>query len=109
MDESALFCQSHALIPPLECGVCRSAAPPNVKHACSNNSLTTSGPGIRFQHQPALPFDAMRFQYAGAVMAGLAQRSILASGKWERALDALQRLILGPLARVVLSLAWPSN
>jgi len=47
----------------------------------------------------AMPFDALRFQYAGAVMAGLAQRSILASGKLERALDALEKLILGPLAR----------
>jgi len=47
----------------------------------------------------AMPFDAMRFQYASAVMAGLAQRSIIASGKLERALDALEKLILGPLAR----------
>ena len=46
-----------------------------------------------------MPFDAMRFQYARAVMAGLAPRSILASGKLERALDALEKLILGPLAR----------
>ena len=46
-----------------------------------------------------MPFDALRFQYAGAVMAGLVQRSILASGKLERALDALENLILGPLAR----------
>ena len=47
----------------------------------------------------AMPFDAMRLQYASAVMAGLAQRSIIASGKLERALDALEKLILGPLAR----------
>jgi len=46
-----------------------------------------------------MPFDAMRWQYAGAVMAGLAQRSIVASGKLEQALDALEKLILGPLAR----------
>jgi hypothetical protein len=46
-----------------------------------------------------MPFDAMRLQYASAVMAGLAQRSIIASGKLERALDALEKLILGPLAR----------
>lgn len=46
-----------------------------------------------------LPFDAMRIQYAGAVLAGLAQRSILASGRLERALDTLERLILGSLAR----------
>jgi hypothetical protein len=47
----------------------------------------------------AVPFDAMRFQYAGVVMAGLAQRSILASGKLEQAIDALEKMILGPLAR----------
>ncbi len=47
----------------------------------------------------AMPFDALRFQYAGVVMAGLAQRSLLASGQSERALDALEKLVLGPLAR----------
>ncbi len=46
-----------------------------------------------------MPFDALRFQYAGVVMAGLAQRSLLASGQSERALDALEKLVLGPLAR----------
>jgi Na+/H+-translocating membrane pyrophosphatase len=47
----------------------------------------------------ALPFDALRAQYAGAVRAGLAPRSIVESGKWERGLDALEKLLLGPLAR----------
>jgi hypothetical protein len=47
----------------------------------------------------ALPFDALRMQYASAVMAGLAPRSLIASGNGERALDALETLILGPLAR----------
>ncbi len=47
----------------------------------------------------ALPFDALRFQYASAVVAGLAQRSMLASGRLERALDTLEKLVLGPLAR----------
>jgi len=47
----------------------------------------------------AVPFDTLRYQYAGVVMAGLAHRSILASGQSERALDALEKLILGPLAR----------
>jgi len=46
-----------------------------------------------------MPFDALRAQYAGAVLAGLAQPSLLASGRWERALDALEKLVLGPLAR----------
>ena len=47
----------------------------------------------------AMPFDALRFQYAGAVMSGLVPRSMLASAKSERALDLLEKLILGPLAR----------
>ncbi len=46
-----------------------------------------------------MPFDALRFQYASAVVAGLARRSIVASGKLERALDAVEKLTLGPLAR----------
>jgi hypothetical protein len=60
-----------------------------------------TGPASSSEGQAFLdfPFDAMRFQYAGAVASGLAQRSILASGKVERALDVLERLILGPLAR----------
>lgn len=47
----------------------------------------------------ALPFDALRVQYAGAVMSGLAPRSLLASGRLERALGALEKIVLGPLAR----------
>jgi hypothetical protein len=47
----------------------------------------------------ALPFDALRAQYAGVVRAGLAPRSIVDSGQWERRLDALEKLTLGPLAR----------
>lgn len=46
-----------------------------------------------------LPFDALRFQYAGAVAAGLAPRSLLASAKSERAIDLLEKLVLGPVAR----------
>ena len=45
------------------------------------------------------PFEALRFQYASALAAGLAPRSILASGRLEQAIDRLERLILGPLAR----------
>ena len=45
------------------------------------------------------PFDAMRFHYASAVMAGLVPRSILAAGRLEQTLATLEALILGPLAR----------
>lgn len=117
-DESALMCQSHALIPPLECGVCGSATPPMstmlAQGTCSITAASaprsSASRALKSVHSAprsgdagraflAMPFDAMRFQYAGAVMAGLARRSIVASGKLERALDALERLILGPLAR----------
>jgi len=47
----------------------------------------------------AVPFDALRVQYASVVKAGLAQRSLLASANLERALDALEKLTLGSLAR----------
>lgn len=47
----------------------------------------------------AMPFDAMRVQYASVVMAGLAPRSLLCAAKTERAIDALEKLTLGPLAR----------
>jgi len=99
-------------------GVCRRAAPllPTMLAQTTRSrpvalppSSSTSralkfaypGPTSGAAGQPflAMPFDALRFQYASAVMAGLAQRSIIASGKLERTLDALEKLILGPLAR----------
>lgn len=49
----------------------------------------------------AMPFDAMRAQYASAVEHGLIERSMLASGRFERAVGTLERLALGPLARHV--------
>jgi len=60
------------------------------------SELVATGMGQPFL---AMPFDAMRMQYAGAVNAGLTRRSILASAKLEQTLDRLERLILGPLAR----------
>ena len=47
----------------------------------------------------SLPFEAMRASYAGWVQAGCIKPSIIASGRLERALDALEKLTLGPLAR----------
>jgi hypothetical protein len=47
----------------------------------------------------ALPFDAMRQHYAGAVIAGLIPRSLLDSARLERWLGALEAVTLGPLAR----------
>jgi hypothetical protein len=49
----------------------------------------------------AAPFDLARAQYAAGVQAGLIERSLLASSAFERGLDALERLALGPWARTV--------
>ncbi len=49
----------------------------------------------------AWPFDALRAQYAGAVRAGLVERSMLASRDFEQAVGALELATLGPLARRV--------
>lgn len=63
------------------------AAPPWLTHGGARQAFLT------------MPFDALRFQYAGAVTAGLVPRSILASGRSERSIDLLENLILGPIAR----------
>jgi hypothetical protein len=49
----------------------------------------------------ALPFDTMRAQYAAAVDAGIVERSLIASSRFERTLGMLERFVLGPLARRV--------
>jgi len=49
----------------------------------------------------AMPFDAIRFQHASAVQAGLIRNSMLESRDFEQALGSLERLSLGPLARRV--------
>lgn len=46
-------------------------------------------------------FDAWRFAYAGAVVLGLAPRSMLSSRDLERMVDAMERCALGPFARRV--------
>lgn len=48
-----------------------------------------------------LPFDVMRSQHAQAVHAGLLTNSMLASRDFERAVDALEHITLGPFARHV--------
>ena len=49
----------------------------------------------------ALPFDAMRAQYARAAQVGLIERSMLAGRDFERALGSLEKFFLGPWARRV--------
>ncbi len=48
-----------------------------------------------------LPFDVMRSQHAQAVRVGLLANSMLASRDFERAVDALEHITLGPFARGV--------
>ncbi|OIP14651.1 MAG: hypothetical protein CO105_12355 [Comamonadaceae bacterium CG_4_9_14_3_um_filter_60_33] len=48
-----------------------------------------------------LPFDMAREQYAKAVQMGLIQRSMLAWAKFERQIDMLEKITLGPWARRV--------
>ena len=47
----------------------------------------------------AMPFDMAREHYAKAVRAGLIERSMLASARFEQQLNAFEHLTLGPLAR----------
>lgn len=47
----------------------------------------------------ALPFDVMREHYARSVRAGLIQRSLLASARFEQAISAMERATLGAMAR----------
>jgi hypothetical protein len=47
----------------------------------------------------ALPFDMAREQYAKSVRAGLLERSIIASARFERTLSAMEQATLGFMAR----------
>jgi hypothetical protein len=47
----------------------------------------------------ALPFDVAREQYAKSVRAGLVERSLIASARFEHTVSAWERLTLGCLAR----------
>lgn len=48
-----------------------------------------------------LPFDMAREQYAKAVQAGLIERSMLGWARFERHIDLLEKMTLGPWARRV--------
>ncbi|MDO9072291.1 MAG: hypothetical protein Q7U73_03420 [Rubrivivax sp.] len=59
-------------------------------------------PGLQLVNDSLhLPFDVMRSQHAQAVHAGLLANSILGSRDFERAVDALEHITLGPFARHV--------
>ena len=71
------------------------SAPELIGLASPLEFLATSGRLLAF------PFDAMRAQHAAAVNTGLLARSMIASGRFERRLAKLERLVLGPFARRV--------
>jgi hypothetical protein len=47
----------------------------------------------------ALPFDMARAQYVQSVRAGLVERSLIASARFERVISALECFTLGGMAR----------
>ncbi len=65
-------------------------------------NLCESVPGLQLVNDSLhLPFDVMRSQHAQAVHAGLLANSMLESRDFERTVDALEHLTLGPFARHV--------
>jgi hypothetical protein len=51
------------------------------------------------QRVAAIPFDALRAQYASAVRTGVMPASALDAGRFERGMAQWERLLLGPWAR----------
>jgi len=70
-----------------------------------NNPPNLTLPSTSFKNTMALlqslPFDMAREQYAKAVQVGLIERSMLRWAKFERQLDLLEKMTLGPWARRV--------
>ncbi len=62
----------------------------------STQMPTTASP---LQTVLCLPFDVARLNYAAAVRAGLIERSMLASARFGRLLNAMEAMTLGPFAR----------
>ena len=70
-----------------------------------NYSQNLSKTATSFEHTASLmqvlPFDMAREQYAKAVQFGLIERSLLGWAKFERQIDSLEKMMLGPWARRV--------
>lgn len=66
-----------------------------------NISKTTTSFGHTAALMQVLPFDMAREQYANAVKFGLIERSLLGWAKFERQIDLLEKIMLGPWARRV--------
>ncbi|MCM2295068.1 hypothetical protein [Rhodoferax sp.] len=70
-------------------------------HNSQNLSATTDSFKRTLALWQGLPFDMAREQYAKAVQVGLIERSMLRWARFERQLDLLEKLTLGPWARRV--------
>lgn len=70
-------------------------------HDSHNLSATTTSFNRTLALLQGLPFDMAREQYAKAVQVGLIERSMLRWAKFERQLDLLEKMTLGPWARRV--------
>ncbi len=70
-----------------------------------NKSQNMSATATSFNHTlsllKGLPFDLAREHYAKAVQFGLVERSMLGGAKFERQMDLLEKMTLGPWARSV--------
>lgn len=70
-----------------------------------NDSQTFRKTAVSFGRTAALmqglPFDMAREHYANAVKIGLIERSLLDWAKFERQIDCLEKIMLGPWARRV--------
>lgn len=70
-------------------------------HDSHNLSATATSFNRTLALLQGLPFDMAREQYAKAVQVGLIERSMLRWAKFERQLDLLEKMTLGPWARRV--------
>lgn len=70
----------------------------NHSHDFSKTAASLSRTAALMQ---GLPFDMAREQYAKAVQIGLIERSMISWAKFERLIDSLEKMMLGPWARRV--------
>lgn len=70
-------------------------------HESQALKITATDFGRTMSLVQGMPFDLAREQYAKAVQMGLIQRSMLAWAKFERQIDLLEKMTLGPWARRV--------
>lgn len=70
-------------------------------HDAKNLNATATSFNRTLELLKGLPFDMARENYAKAVQVGLIKRSLLHWAKFERHIDLLEKMTLGPWARRV--------